>query len=98
MDDLAFLALWTDVTDVTDVASGSVSSMMENNPSPSLTVDGVDWDDILPLRCERSPGFAVFSNVRKAVGRRCCELLPAEAQQRLIANVPVFLSVCRSPS
>ena len=41
-------------------------------------------------------GFAVFNNVRKAVGRACYELLPAESQKRLVTNVPVFLSYGRA--
>ena len=90
MDDAGLLALWSD--GVIDVASSS--SMMENNPSP--TAPTVDWDDILPLRCERPCGFAVFNNVRKAVGRVCYELLSAELQKRLVTNVLVFLSYGRA--
>ena len=41
-------------------------------------------------------GLLFLAMFGKAVGRRCCELLPAEAQQRLIANVPVFLSYGRA--
>ena len=91
MDDEALLALWC--CGVTDESLSA--SMMEQNPSP--TVGEVDWDGILPLRCDRPQlGFAVFNNVRKAVGRACYELLSAESQKRLVTNVPVFLSYGRA--
>ena len=90
MDDAALLALWS--SDVTDAGVASPSATMEF-PSPSPTVD---WDDILPLGCNRPQGFAVFNNVRKAVGRVCYESLSSESQKRLVANVPVLLSYGRA--
>ena len=91
MDDEALLALWC--CGVTDESLSA--SMMEQNPSP--TVGEVDWDGILPLRCDRPQhGFAVFHNVRKAAARACYELLSAESQKRLVTNVPVFLSYGRA--
>ena len=89
MDDAALLALWScDVEVASDVADG-----------PSVAWhDWVDWHGILPLQCDRPQGFAVFNNVRKAVGRVCYQLLSPESRDRLVANVPVCLSYGRCSS